>query len=49
MKTIYEYFNQTTYFFLKSSFYISEGMNFQNTPPKNSSSVAIDEDIFFEA
>jgi hypothetical protein len=48
-KTIYEYFNQTTYFFSKSTFYISRGINFQDIPPKNSSLMAIDEDLFFEA
>jgi hypothetical protein len=48
-KTIYEYFNQTTYFFSKTYFYISRGINFQDIPPKNGSFMAIDEDIFFEA
>ena len=39
----------TTDFLSKSSFYISRGINFQDIPPKNSSLVAINEDVLFYA
>ena len=50
MHFIYEnIFEKTVNLFSKTCFYISRGINFQDTPPKNSSLVVIDEDIFFKA
>ena len=42
-------FSKTSKVFSKVYFYISRGMNFQDIPLKNSSLVARDEDLFFEA
>ena len=50
MHFIYEnIFEKTVNLFSKTCFYISRGIIFQDIPPKNGNSVAINEDVFFIA